>query len=106
MFAAQSGWHAIIAGPGRGMSRWHDWFDWIGGYPYETATVDEIFAFYHRRGYMLERLAATAGLGCNQFVLRKVVDAWTSRPSIASCLRFSTTVPTSTAQRPDCVRMI
>jgi 2-polyprenyl-6-hydroxyphenyl methylase/3-demethylubiquinone-9 3-methyltransferase len=65
-----------IVGPGRGMSRWHDWFDWVGGYPYETATVDEIFAFYHRRGYMLERLEATAGLGCNQFVLRKVVDAW------------------------------
>ena len=65
-----------IVGPGRGMSRWHDWFDWVGGYPYETATVAEIFEFYHRHGYMLERLAATAGLGCNQFVLRKVVDAW------------------------------
>jgi hypothetical protein len=25
---------------------------------------------------MLQRLRATASLGCNQFVLRKVVDAW------------------------------
>ncbi len=62
--------------PGRGMSRWHDWFDWIGGYPFETATVEEIFAFYQQHGYVLERLRASAGSGCNQFVLRKAVDSW------------------------------
>jgi 2-polyprenyl-3-methyl-5-hydroxy-6-metoxy-1,4-benzoquinol methylase len=67
-----------LRGPERGMSRWHDWLDWVGGYPYETATVEEIFEFYRQRGFMLERLRATPSLGCNQFVLRKVVDSWCS----------------------------
>ena len=66
-----------LDGPERGMSRWHDWIDWIGGYPFETATIDEIFEFYQQRGFVLERLRGTAGLGCNQFVLRKVVSSWT-----------------------------
>ena len=60
----------------RGMSVWHDWFDWMGGYPFETATVNEIFEFYHEHGYVLERLRAATGSGCNQFVMRKVVDSW------------------------------
>jgi 2-polyprenyl-3-methyl-5-hydroxy-6-metoxy-1,4-benzoquinol methylase len=60
----------------RGMSHWHDWFDWMGGYPFETATVDEIFQFYHQRGFTLEALRSTSRLGCNQFVLRKVADSW------------------------------
>jgi 2-polyprenyl-6-hydroxyphenyl methylase/3-demethylubiquinone-9 3-methyltransferase len=30
----------------RGMSRWHDAVDWIGGYPYEVATAEELIDFY------------------------------------------------------------
>src|SRR5688500_3456943 len=30
----------------RGMNRWHDIIDWVGGFPYEVATADEIFDFY------------------------------------------------------------
>ena len=33
---------------GRGMNRWHDIIDWVGGYPYEVAAVDEIFDFYKK----------------------------------------------------------
>jgi 2-polyprenyl-6-hydroxyphenyl methylase/3-demethylubiquinone-9 3-methyltransferase len=56
----------------RGMSRWHDIVDWVGGYPYEFATPDEIFSFYRQRGFTLENLRVGAvGLGCNEFVFRR-----------------------------------
>ena len=53
----------------RGMSRWRDIVDWVGGYPYEVATPDEIFDFYRARGFTLTRLkCGYVGLGCNEFV--------------------------------------
>ena len=53
----------------RGMSRWHDILDWVGGYPYEFATPDQIFEFYRRRGFILANMkCGGVGLGCNQFV--------------------------------------
>jgi 2-polyprenyl-3-methyl-5-hydroxy-6-metoxy-1,4-benzoquinol methylase len=62
----------------RGMSWWNDCFDWIGGYPYETATPNQIFDIFHARGFVLERLDACGGHACNQFVFRKALDAWPS----------------------------
>ncbi len=38
----------------RGMSYWHDLVDWIGGYPFEVAKPEAIFACYHYRGFRLE----------------------------------------------------
>ncbi len=62
----------------RGMSWWHDCLDWIGGYPFETATPDRIFAHFQPRGFVLERLTTCGGgPGCNQFVFRKALDRWT-----------------------------
>lgn len=56
----------------RGMSRWHDILDWVGGYPFETAKPDEVFDFYRSRGFTLERLVTCGGgLGCNEFVFVK-----------------------------------
>lgn len=56
----------------RGMSRVHDWFDWLGGYPFEVARPEEVFGYYQKRGFSLERLKTCGGgLGCNEFVLRK-----------------------------------
>ncbi len=56
----------------RGMSWWHDQLDWIGGYPFETATPDAVFDFYRQRRFQLERLITCgAGPGCNQFVFRR-----------------------------------
>jgi 2-polyprenyl-6-hydroxyphenyl methylase/3-demethylubiquinone-9 3-methyltransferase len=56
----------------RGMSRWHDLIDWVGGFPFEVAKPEEIFRFFHRRGFILENLfTAGGGLGCNQFVFRR-----------------------------------
>ena len=56
----------------RGMNRWRDMVDWVGGYPYEVATPDEIFDFYQARGFLLTKLVCgRVGLGCNEFVFQK-----------------------------------
>lgn len=56
----------------RGMNRWYDIIDWVGGYPYEVATPDEIFEFYKAKGYSLTKMnVGGVGLGCNEFVFRK-----------------------------------
>lgn len=56
----------------RGMSRVHDWHDWLGGYPFEVAKPEAVFALYRDRGFALERLKTCGGgLGCNEFVMRK-----------------------------------
>ena len=55
--------------PDRGMSHWRDLIDWVGGYPYEVATPEEIFDFYSDRGFRLTKLrCGGVGLGCNEFV--------------------------------------
>jgi 2-polyprenyl-6-hydroxyphenyl methylase/3-demethylubiquinone-9 3-methyltransferase len=60
----------------RGMNRWRDIIDWVGGYPYEVSTPDQIFEFFTARGYTLTKLnCGRVGLGCNQFVFRKGADA-------------------------------
>jgi 2-polyprenyl-3-methyl-5-hydroxy-6-metoxy-1,4-benzoquinol methylase len=53
----------------RGMNRWHDLIDWVGGYPYEVARPEEVFDFYRDRGYTLVAMkCGGVGLGCNEFV--------------------------------------
>jgi 2-polyprenyl-3-methyl-5-hydroxy-6-metoxy-1,4-benzoquinol methylase len=59
--------------PERGMNRWRDIIDWVGGYPYEYATPEQIFDFYRARGFNLTKLqCGGVGLGCNEFVFEKV----------------------------------
>jgi SAM-dependent methyltransferase len=59
-------------GKERGMSFSRDLIDWVGGYPFEVATPEQIFDFYRARGFSLERLHTCAGnLGCNEFVFEK-----------------------------------
>jgi 2-polyprenyl-6-hydroxyphenyl methylase/3-demethylubiquinone-9 3-methyltransferase len=60
----------------RGMSRWRDIVDWVGGYPYETATPEQIFNFYEARGFRLVTLkCGGVGLGCNEFVFAREAGA-------------------------------
>lgn len=57
----------------RGMSPYRDAVDWVGGYPFEVATPEAIFDFYHRRGFALEKLKTWGGRhGTNEFVFRRV----------------------------------
>jgi SAM-dependent methyltransferase len=56
----------------RGMSAWRDVVDWVGGYPFEVATPEEIFDFYRSKGFRLDQLQTCGGgLGCNQFVFTR-----------------------------------
>ena len=56
----------------RGMNKWHDIIDWVGGYPYEFATPDQLFDFYRLRGFGLSKLkCGGAGLGCNEMVFER-----------------------------------
>jgi len=57
----------------RGMSKFYDWVDWIGGYPFEVAKPEEIFDFCHSRGFMMERIKTCGGsYGCNEFVFKNI----------------------------------
>jgi 2-polyprenyl-6-hydroxyphenyl methylase/3-demethylubiquinone-9 3-methyltransferase len=59
----------------RGMSRWHDIVDWVGGYPYEYATIDAVVAFAARHGLSLVLAKPGGGLGCNEFVFKRSAAA-------------------------------
>jgi 2-polyprenyl-6-hydroxyphenyl methylase/3-demethylubiquinone-9 3-methyltransferase len=57
----------------RGMDRWRDMVDWVGGYPYEFATPEEVFDFCRERGFGLLNLrCGGVGLGCNEFVFERL----------------------------------
>jgi 2-polyprenyl-6-hydroxyphenyl methylase/3-demethylubiquinone-9 3-methyltransferase len=59
----------------RGMNRWHDLLDWVGGWPFEVAAPDAIFAYLKARGFTLRHLKTCGGgLGCNQFVFVRTSD--------------------------------
>jgi 2-polyprenyl-6-hydroxyphenyl methylase/3-demethylubiquinone-9 3-methyltransferase len=63
------------------MSVWHDLVDWVGGYPFEVAKPEEIFDFYHRRGFELVKLKTCAGgIGCNEYIFRRKSTITDSRP--------------------------
>ena len=56
----------------RGMTKWRDIIDWVGGYPYEVAKPEEIFEYFRARGFNLTKLkCGGVGLGCCEFVFEK-----------------------------------
>jgi 2-polyprenyl-6-hydroxyphenyl methylase/3-demethylubiquinone-9 3-methyltransferase len=62
----------------RGMSWSHDVHDWLGGYPYESTTFDEVVAFLRRCGLDLVRSNARRrkeiglfGSGCDEYVFAR-----------------------------------
>jgi len=53
----------------RGMNFYTDVVDWVGGYPYEYASVSEVADFFEKNGFKLKTVIKTKGTtGCNQFV--------------------------------------
>jgi 2-polyprenyl-6-hydroxyphenyl methylase/3-demethylubiquinone-9 3-methyltransferase len=53
----------------RGMDFWYDVVDWVGGYPYEYATLQEVTAYMAEQGFTLRRsVPAQVPTGCNEFV--------------------------------------
>jgi 2-polyprenyl-6-hydroxyphenyl methylase/3-demethylubiquinone-9 3-methyltransferase len=57
---------------GRGMSWLHDVIDWVGGYPYEYASVRDITDFYRRDGFEPVKIRENSSYGCHQLVFKRV----------------------------------
>jgi SAM-dependent methyltransferase len=56
----------------RGMDFWFDVIDWVGGYPYEYATPNEIEKVVGRDGFQLRRFVpAQVPTGCNEYVFKQ-----------------------------------
>jgi 2-polyprenyl-6-hydroxyphenyl methylase/3-demethylubiquinone-9 3-methyltransferase len=52
----------------RGMSWKHDLIDWLGGYPYEFASPDEIINFFGEKNILCKKLTFRNGIGCNEYL--------------------------------------
>jgi 2-polyprenyl-6-hydroxyphenyl methylase/3-demethylubiquinone-9 3-methyltransferase len=53
----------------RGMALWTDQVDWLGGYPYEFATAQDIITLCEGSlGLVCKKLVPSDGTGNNQFV--------------------------------------
>ena len=56
----------------RGMDFWYDVIDWLGGYPYEYATIDEVIQFVEPMGFQITKITRPRGwTGCNEFVFQR-----------------------------------
>jgi hypothetical protein len=55
-------------GSNRGMSVWHDWVDWIGGYPFEVARPGDVFTFLRTHRFEMLAMNTVSSLGCNEYV--------------------------------------
>lgn len=59
----------------RGMSRWYDLLDWLGGYPFEVATARDIVDFFAPLGFTTKTVRDVAPrLGCNEIVFQKLIE--------------------------------
>lgn len=56
----------------RGMDFFYDVVDWVGGYPYEYATIQEIKDFVQTHGFkIIKTIPAKVPTGCNEFAFIK-----------------------------------
>ena len=56
----------------RGMNLWHDMLDWLGGYPFEVSTPENIKLYFKKKGFSLIKINLCDGkMGCNEFLFRK-----------------------------------
>ena len=60
------------------MDFYHNVVDWVGGYPYEYASADEVAEHLMHRGFALQWQApANVPTGCNEQIFKRT-DAKTS----------------------------
>lgn len=59
----------------RGMSFITDIRDWLGGHPYEYATVSQIQEYFEMKGFRLMKVNPARSIGCNEFLFEPVVIA-------------------------------
>ncbi len=65
-------WWRSYSSNNRGMSLWRDTVDWVGGYPFEVSTPDEVIDRLHRSGFQLVKLTTRQGTGNNEFLFKKL----------------------------------
>jgi 2-polyprenyl-3-methyl-5-hydroxy-6-metoxy-1,4-benzoquinol methylase len=71
----------------RGMDFYYDVVDWVGGFPYEYASVERVESICHPHGLELLRCRpAEVPTGCNEFIFKRGQDQLDSDAS-ASCSR-------------------
>ncbi len=57
----------------RGMDFYYDVIDWVGGYPYEYASIEEMNLMMKKLGFeCLKAIPPPTPTGCNEFVYRKI----------------------------------
>lgn len=57
----------------RGMDFYYNVVDWVGGYPYEYASIDEMTKYLSGKGFTLVKaVPARVPTGCNEFVFKKM----------------------------------
>jgi 2-polyprenyl-3-methyl-5-hydroxy-6-metoxy-1,4-benzoquinol methylase len=73
MIRLRAPWHTIVTyKQSRGMSMWHDWHDWLGGYPFEVAKPEAIIFPVQRAGFTLINLNTQYGsVGCVEYVFKR-----------------------------------
>lgn len=58
----------------RGMDAWTDVIDWVGGYPFEVSTPEQVVDFSTKHGFVLTKIRTIGGgHGCNEFVFTQEV---------------------------------
>ena len=55
----------------RGMNLLNDIIDWMGGFPYEYASVEELETFFIQHNFILEKVKRETSLGCNELLFKK-----------------------------------
>jgi 2-polyprenyl-3-methyl-5-hydroxy-6-metoxy-1,4-benzoquinol methylase len=55
----------------RGMTFWRDVEDWLGGLPFEFATVEQVRKFAETAGFSVEHIVERSPGGCNEYLLRR-----------------------------------
>lgn len=59
----------------RGMSAFHDWFDWMGGLPFEVAKPDAITDFYTKQRLYSEKIVSCGNSsGNNEYIFKRYSD--------------------------------
>ncbi len=57
----------------RGMDFYYNVVDWVGGYPYEYASIPEMEGMVRQHGFeTVKAIPAVVPTGCNEFVFRKI----------------------------------
>ena len=56
----------------RGMSMWHDYIDWLGGYPFEVASPCDVEQWLAEAGFTLQAVRTVGRRqGCNEYVFAR-----------------------------------